>query len=194
MSNYNKKKKTLYTSSELCLIGIFVTLMIVCSLISIPTAIPFTLQTFAVCSIGGLLGVKNGLTALLVYFFIGIIGVPVFSNGNGGIGVLLGPTGGYLIGFFFIILFTGLSVKKAEHRPYILISGIILGHILCYIFGTLWYLLIYTDSGTTLSVASITATLSICVLPYLIPDMLKGFLAFIFIKKIKQTNILNISK
>lgn len=182
-----KDKKNLYTSKELTLIGVFVTLMIICSLISIPTAIPFTLQTFGVCVIGGLLGVKNGLTALLVYFLIGIAGLPVFSNGNGGIGVLLGPTGGYLIGFFFIVICVGLAVQKCETKLPILISSLILGHIACYAFGTVWFLLIYTGSDASMGIG---AALSVCVVPYIIPDIIKGILSLYFIKKIRQTNIL----
>ncbi len=186
-----KEKKGIYTSKELTLIGVFVTLMIICSLISIPTGIPFTLQTFGVCVIGGLLGVKNGLTALLVYFLIGLAGLPVFSNVNGGIGVLLGPTGGYLIGFFFIVICIGISVWKYGNKTLPLTMAIITGHIACYTFGTAWFLLIYTGSDNTIG---INAALSLCVMPYIIPDIIKGTLSIFFIKSIKKTNILNFLK
>ena len=74
-------------------------LMAVCSWISIPTAIPFTLQTMAVFLAVGLLGGKRGTLAVTAYVLLGAVGAPVFANFSGGIGILLGQTGGYILGF-----------------------------------------------------------------------------------------------
>ena len=98
---------------SLVYIALFVAIIAVCSWISIPTPIlvPFTLQTFAVFVTAGLLGTKRGTTAVVVYMLLGIIGVPVFSQFRSGLGILLGNTGGYLIGFLFTALAVGIITK-----------------------------------------------------------------------------------
>ena len=90
-------KKSIYTTKEIALIALFVALTAVCAWITIPMPTPFapfTLQTFAVFTALGILGLKNGLTAIIVYCLLGIVGLPVFAGMKGGVGVLLGTTGG----------------------------------------------------------------------------------------------------
>ena len=86
-------------TQDIAYIAIFTALMAVCSWISIPTAIPFTLQTMAVFLAVGLLGGKRGTLAVTAYVLLGAVGAPVFANFSGGIGILLGQTGGYILGF-----------------------------------------------------------------------------------------------
>ena len=86
-------------TQDIAYIAIFTALMAVCSWISIPTAIPFTLQTMAVVLAVGLLGGKRGTLAVTAYVLLGAVGAPVFANFSGGIGILLGQTGGYILGF-----------------------------------------------------------------------------------------------
>ena len=86
---------------DLAYIAIFAVLIAICSWISIPAAVPFTLQTFGVFIAVGVLGGKRGSLSVLVFILLGAIGIPVFANFSGGIGVLAGPTGGYIIGFLF---------------------------------------------------------------------------------------------
>ena len=89
---------------DMVYIAIFAVLMAICSWISIPMAVPFTLQTFGVFMAVGILGGKRGTFAVLIYIILGAIGVPVFAGFSGGIGVLLSSTGGYIIGFLFSAL------------------------------------------------------------------------------------------
>ena len=90
-----RKTKGLQTR-DLAYVAVCAVLMAVCSWISIPAAVPFTLQTFAVfCSLG-FLGGKRGTAAILVYLLLGALGIPVFAGFSGGIGILFGTTGGYL--------------------------------------------------------------------------------------------------
>ena len=88
-----------FSVRDLVLIALFAALMAICSWISIPTTVPFTLQTFAVFVAAGLLGGKRGTIAVLVYILLGAVGLPVFAGFTGGVGILLGSTGGYIIGF-----------------------------------------------------------------------------------------------
>ena len=90
---------------DVAYIGMFAALMAICSWISIPTTVPFTLQTMGVFTAVGLLGGKRGTTAVLVYILMGAIGLPVFSGFTGGMGILFGSTGGYIIGFLASALF-----------------------------------------------------------------------------------------
>ena len=87
-------------------------LIAVCSWITIPAAVPFTLQTFAVFTACALLGGKSGLCAVGLYMLLGAVGLPVFSGFGAGMGALLGPTGGYILGFAF----TALSMWGVEAR------------------------------------------------------------------------------
>lgn len=86
-------------TQDMAYIALFAVVMAVCAWIVIPMVVPFTLQTFAVFLAVGVLGGKRGTFAILLYLLLGIIGIPVFSGFTGGIGVLLGNTGGYLVGF-----------------------------------------------------------------------------------------------
>ena len=86
---------------DIVYIAVFAVIMAICSWISIPTAVPFTLQTFGVFVAVGVLGGKRGTLSILVFILLGAIGVPVFAGFSGGIGVLAGTTGGYIIGFLF---------------------------------------------------------------------------------------------
>ena len=89
---------------DLAYIAIFAVLIAICSWISIPMTVPFTLQTFGVFMAVGVLGGKRGSLAVLVYILLGVIGVPVFAGFSGGLGILLNNTGGYSIGFLFSAL------------------------------------------------------------------------------------------
>ena len=129
---------------ELAYTGILAALIAVCSWISIPTAVPFTLQTFAVFLTLGLLGGRLGTLAVTVYLLLGAVGLPVFAGFHGGLGAFLGATGGYLVGF----LFTALTMWGAERwlgksAPVFLGSAVV-GQILCYLFGSVWYYAVYT--------------------------------------------------
>ncbi|TDA70736.1 MAG: biotin transporter BioY [Clostridia bacterium] len=86
--------------------------------IPLPGGVPFTMQLFGVFLTGSLLGGRWGAVAMLVYLLLGAAGMPVFSNGHGGLGWLLGPTGGFLIGFLLGVYVQGKIVEGAlKRRP-----------------------------------------------------------------------------
>ena len=84
--------------------AMFAVIMAVCSWISIPAMVPFTLQTFGVFLAVGTLGGKRGSLAVLIYLLLGAVGLPVFSGFAGGLGYMMGSTGGYIIGFLLSAL------------------------------------------------------------------------------------------
>jgi len=173
--------KTRISAKRLITIAIGAALVAVCSWISIPFTIPFTLQTFAVCLIAALLGTVDGLLSLCIYLALGIVGIPVFSGFRGGIAVLLGTTGGYIIGFFFTMLIVGLSVRHFGRKFPVLIISMAIGILVCYAFGTAWFMILYTQK--TGPIGLVTA-LGWCVFPYLLPDAAKIILAAFLVNRI----------
>ena len=84
--------------------ALFAVLLTVCAWISVPLPVPFTLQTFAIFAALGILGGRRGTWAVAVYLLLGAVGLPVFSGFRGGLGALLGTTGGYILGFLALAL------------------------------------------------------------------------------------------
>lgn len=160
--------------------GLFIALITVCSWISIPTAVPFTLQTFGVFAAVGILGGKLGTIAVIGYVILGAIGVPVFSGFSGGVGVIAGTTGGYIVGFIFAALAMWLVEKILGRKPWVLILSMIAGLIVCYAFGTAWFMIVYTAKTGTVGLG---AVLSWCVVPFIIPDAVKIACAAIITEK-----------
>jgi len=146
-----------------------------CAWISIPAAVPFTLQTFGIFLVLAVLGPRQGTAAILVYILLGLVGLPVFAGFSGGPGVLLGPTGGYIVGFAFIGLFCLLAEKLPLPETVRCIMGNLVGLAVCYAFGTLWFIRVAAMNG---SAYSLPAVLGMCVIPFVIPDCIKLALAF----------------
>lgn len=146
-------------------------LIAVCSWISIPAAVPFTLQTFAVFLTCELLG-SAAIWSVLLYLLLGAVGAPVFAGFSGGIAPLIGPTGGYLMGFVAIALLMS-AWRKALGGKWT-VPGMLLSLALCYLLGTVWFVVVYARSGSAISFGT---ALSWCVLPYIVPDVIKIALA-----------------
>lgn len=159
---------------DLAYVAMGAAFLTLCSWISIPMLVPFTLQTFAVCLIAAVLGWKSGTLTVGVYILLALAGVPVLSGFRGGIAALAGPTGGYVIGFFFTALITGLAAERLGRDWRILASAMIVGLLICYAFGTVWFVTVYSRGGDPMSFGS---ALMMCVVPYLIPDAAKIALA-----------------
>ncbi len=161
---------------------IYVALMAVvialCSWISVPSVVPFTMQTFAVFCALLLLGGRRGFLAVALYILLGAFGLPVFSGFRGGIGVLLGPTGGYIVGFLLAALLYLMLEKSFPALP-LLIAGLLV----CYLFGTLWFVYVYSSGGKEIGFG---AALGFCVVPYLLPDAIKLLLAFVLAGRVKK--------
>ena len=178
---------THFTARDLTLIALIAALFTVCSWISIPTGdVPITLQSFAIFVFCGLFDTKICLTAFYLYLLMGLMGLPVFSGMTGGIGRILGPTGGYLIGFIFAILTIGLITRRFGRCPLVLMISMILGMALCYLFGTLWFVIIYMGGSNAVSLG---AALVKCVFPYLLPDGMKLSVALLVIRRLAAIRI-----
>lgn len=151
--------------------ALFVALTAVCSWISIPLpgSVPINLATFAVILAGSVLGYKYGPAAMTVFLILGAIGVPVFHSFTGGMGIVFGPTGGFLIGYIVLALVMGLAAKK-DGIPVFAVAFLV-GEALLYVLGCIWFIKM---TGNPASVA-----LTACVLPFIPGDIVKGILAYI---------------
>lgn len=171
---------------DIVYIGIFAVLLAVCSWISLPFAVPFTLQTFGVFMALETLGGKRGTMAILVFLLMGLVGLPVFSGFRGGPGVLVGTTGGYIVGFVLTgFLVWGMEKILGEKWKNIVvrICVMLFGLILCYAFGTLWFVKVYSAANGSVGIG---AVLGWCVFPFVIPDLVKLGLAFVLARRVRR--------
>lgn len=159
---------------DLAYIAIGTVFIAVCSWINVPTVIPFTMQTFAVFFVLSALGGRNGTSAIIVYVLLGAAGIPVFAQFTSGLGILLGSTGGYIVGFVFTGAIYWISIRLLGKKLYIEIIALVIGIIVLYAFGTAWFMLVYSRTEGKIGIA---AALSWCVLPFIIPDLIKLSLA-----------------
>lgn len=168
---------------NITIIGLMAALITICSWISIPTAVPFTMQTFAIFFIIILFGGKRGFLSVLVWLLLGSVGLPVFSGFTGGIGKFTNVTGGYLLGFLLLSLITwGITHLFGTKAP-VLITSMLLGLISCYTLGTLWFYMLALHNGNATSVFSIFMS---CVFPFILPDIIKLILSITVSKTIKR--------
>lgn len=161
------------TTRQIILCGLFAALISVFAQISIPlpfTTVPFTLQIFGIAITGLILGAKCGFISTLIYLILGAIGIPVFAQFSGGLSILFGPTGGFLLGYPLMAFIIGYTRERFQSKISTSIS-MILGLALVYAFGTVMFSFI---TGNT-----ILQSLIYCVLPFVAVDLLKLLLAYI---------------
>lgn len=171
----------------------------ICAVISVPlpfSPVPVSLATLAVLICGGLIGPKYGSLSQLVYLLLGAIGVPIFHNFTGGMGILLGPTGGFLFGYIFMAFVFGLLteiVLKSKRTGFVKSSptaatsqikltvfiflAAVIATITCYIPGLLWFMVV-TGNG-------IGAAASMAVLPFIPVDLFKCIVAALLVRRLR---------
>lgn len=163
------------------LVSLFTAIIAISSFITIPSPVPLTLQTLAIfCSLS-ILGGKKGFLTIVLYIILGAIGLPVFSGFSGGIGHLLGATGGYILGFILTALVYFIVTRLLVNSNRAKAVGLFAGLLACYAFGTFWYTSVYLKEST---VQTFVSSLSICVLPFVIPDSIKIWVALLIEKKV----------
>ena len=153
---------------DLTRIAFFTEIIIICSYIMIPFAVPFTLQTLGIFVSVLVLGKNKGTLAVFIYILVGIVGIPVFSGMKGGIGILLSSTGGYIMGFLLCSFLTGMVFEKTNKA----FLSCVIGLLGLYTAGSLWFYIVNPVSPLGI--------ISTCVLPFIIPDILKISLIFLF--------------
>ncbi len=176
MVNINSKRLTI---RDICQIAIFTALIVVMAqiIIPMPFGVPMTMQTFAITLAAVVLGAKKSAYAILVYVLMGAVGMPVFAGFNGGLGALIGPTGGFLLSFPIMAYLIGLGAEKLPNRFYFILF-LILGIASNYTVGVIMFCMIMP--------ADIITAIAACVLPFIPTEIIKATLASVAGIKIKK--------
>lgn len=171
-----------FTVYQMTTCAIFVALMCIFGPLSIPIGpIPVSFTVLTIFLAIMLIGTRLSLLSYGIYLIMGAIGLPVFSGFQGGIGKLLGPTGGYLIGFIPMIVVSGLIVYRFSQKVIPSALSMILGVVIAYVFGTAWFVIsLQTD---------IMYALTVCVFPFIPFDLAKIAIAIILGKVIRSALI-----
>ena len=146
--------------------------------IELSGGVPVSLATLAVMLAGGLLGSRYGTLGALVYILLGMIGMPVFAGYSSGAHIVFGMTGGYILGYLPLAYCTGWFAEHYGSNIKSLVSGTLLGNLVLYILGTLWFMVV-TKMGL---IASLTA----CVIPFLPGDLLKIAVVCILVPRLSR--------
>ena len=151
---------------DLCLISIFTAIIAVMSQLSIPMpyGVPMTMQTFAIPLAGIVLGAKKGTISTIVYILLGAIGAPVFSAFSGGIGIVFGLTGGFILSFPFMAFAAGIGCGKDNNIVW-LSSGLVAGAAINFICGMFWF--------SIAAPSDLNTAFAACVLPFIPTTILK---------------------
>lgn len=161
----------------LCRCALFSALIAICSIITIPIApVPVNLAFFGLLLTAFLLPANDAVISTAVYIALGLMGLPVFAGMQGGLGVLAGATGGFIMGYLPMVICVSV-IKGDGNSPFKSFAAILAGYFICYTFGVLWLTVV---SGTRNIIPS-----AITVLPLIPADIIKAAGALIVIRKIK---------
>lgn len=167
------------TTYDLILSALGAALIAVGAMISLTVmAVPFTLQTLMIFAVLMTIGGKRGLISIVCYILLGAVGIPVFAGFKGGLAVLLGPTGGFILGFIvmgIVYLLLAEKVFDAEEktrgkRIALKAAACVLSLVVLYAFGTVWFMVVYASPSGPVGV---WGALTMCVIPFIIPDLVK---------------------
>ena len=180
-----KSLKTAQTlkSADLVQIGMCAAITAICSWIVVPSVVPFTLQTFGVFFSLSLLKGRKGMMTVVIYLLLGAVGLPVFQSATAGLGVLFGPTGGYLLGFLAAAGTVWLTESLFGDSLWVQAVGMVIGLLVCYAFGSAWFWLLYSMNTGPVGLMTV---LGWCVFPFLFPDLLKMGLALFAAQRLKK--------
>lgn len=178
-SEKNTGKKRRSAIYDIVVMAISAALITVCSWISVPLGpVPVTLQTMAILAVLMTVGGRRGTIAIAVYLLLGAVGVPVFAGFKGGPASFLGPTGGFLAGFIVAALvfwlleklvFSRLMTTPGKRLIFGLVNSLIFELVL-YVFGVIWFMTVYAAKTGPIGLGTV---LSMCVIPFIIPDLIK---------------------
>lgn len=168
------EKKETFTTVNMVMMALFAAITCVLAPLAVPIGpVPISLTNLVIYISLYVLGWKRGTITYIVYLLVGLVGLPVFSGFEGGIGKFAGPTGGYLVGFIFMSVICGIFIEKWHEISPVHVTlnmlGMILGTVAAYAFGTAWFCL---STGT-----GVVAALSLCVFPFIIGDLIKMAIA-----------------
>lgn len=161
------EKRDFFNVRSMVFMAIFAALICIAAPFAIPMPglVPISLGTLAIYFTGALLGGRRGAVSVAVYIMLGAVGLPVFTGFMGGFAKVLGPTGGYIVGYIPLVLLTGIFSDMPSKKHWTMPVGMVIGTAVMYSFGTVWFMIM--NSST------LAAALMSCVVPFLIGDSIK---------------------
>lgn len=162
-----------FSVQKMAIIALMTAVLCILAPISIPvfiSPVPISLGVLAVYLTAYVLSPLDATISVIIFVLLGTFGLPVFSGYSGGLSKLVGPTGGYIIGFLFTVYISSLFIHMKKGIIFDVI-GMITGLALCYILGTIWF---SYQQGK-----GFIASLLLCVVPFLIGDAIKIIVAVI---------------
>lgn len=155
------------TAKELAIAAVLTAITCVLAPVSIPIGpVPISLGVFCIFLVGAMLPPHLAVMSTLVYIILGSVGVPVFTNFEGGLQKVIGPTGGFLVAYPIMALIISLSIVIFKKKNILSIAvGMIISLVVCYAFGTIWFVV---SMGSTVKNA-----LLLCVTPFILVDLAK---------------------
>jgi biotin transport system substrate-specific component len=163
---------------------IFVLLITIGAFVYIPlpfTPVPITLQVLFVLLAGIILGERYGSLSTMLYVIMGVLGLPVFAGATGGVMRLVGPTGGYIVGFIFAPIVVSFLYRKIGRNSFSTLVAMLGGVIVIYLFGAL-QLAIFLKRG-------FLYVMYAGILPFVVGDCIKIILAFFVVRFIKRNRV-----
>lgn len=176
--------------NEICITAVSVAFIVICSWLTVPGGVPYTMQSFAVFTVAALWGGRCGFFAVLTYILLGAVGIPVFSGMRGGIGILFGETGGYLFGFLAGSFVCGYICQKKKSIT-AMVGAMLLCLSLCYFFGCLWIYALFLKKQEFQGIFVIIGRF---VLPFLIPDLIKLILSVGVVRALERRKAFSFRK
>ena len=167
-------------TQEMALCALFAALTAVLSQVAIPIGpVPVNMATIAIFSSGALLGSRLGALSMLVWVALGVVGVPVFSMFRGGLGIIFGPTGGFIMGYIPAAFLIGFFVEKWNKRNkiYMYPAAMLTGALVYFTMGTLWYMAV--------SNVGMAEALAVCVVPFIPGDIAKITAATLLVHRLR---------
>lgn len=180
-STISAKPKSSFSVKQLALVGLMAAIICVLAPFALPipvSPVQISLGTLAIYFVLTVLGLKLGTISVIVYILLGLVGLPVFAGFTGGAGKLLGPSGGYILGYIFMALVCGFFIDKWDNNIFLSFLGFILGTAVLYLFGSLW--LIYQTSVT------FSQAILAYVIPYIPGDLIKLILAMVLGRQVRK--------
>lgn len=169
------KKVTIY---QLTFMAMMAAVTCILGPLSVPIGqIPISLTNLVIYFTVFVLGIWAGTGSYGIYLLLGAVGLPVFSGFAGGLGKLLGPTGGYLIGFIFMALIGGAVIELSHRNIFLTMLGWVVGTAVAYAFGTVWFVYLMK--------CSVTYALTVCVYPFIGFDIVKIVIATLLGKTVR---------
>lgn len=171
---------------QLTTVGLMTAVICVLGPLAFGGPVPVSLGMLGIYLAASILGMKLGTLSVVIYILLGLAGVPVFTNFTAGAGKLLGPTGGYIIGYIFMALICGFFIDRWNGRLILNFLGMALGTAVCYLFGSIW---LAFQMSLTFSQALATGAI-----PYIPFDLMKLLLALVLggqiRKRLKKTGLI----